>query len=184
MSLNITPELPEFLTLGAQHRVVSVHARLLGDDFTPVGLYHQLCGDRPNTFLLESAEGGVWSRYSFIGVRSAATLIECDGQAEWRWDGRPISGLPSGGDPLQVLAKTLELLHTPRMPGLPPLVSGMVGYLGYDVVRRLERLPDQNPDDLGLPELVMMLASDVAVLDHPQWRAVADRQCHQLRRLG
>ena len=166
MNLNITPELPEFLQIGAQQRVVSVHARLLGDDFTPVGLYHQLCGERSNTFLLESAEGGVWSRYSFIGVRSAATLIERDGQAVWCWDGRPIAGLPEGGDPLQVLAGTLELLHTPRVPGLPPLVSGMVGYLGYDVVRRLERLPDQNPDDLELPELVMMLATDVAVIDH------------------
>lgn len=166
MRVTITPDLPEFLRIGAQQRVVSVHARLLGDDFTPVGLYHQLCGDRPNTFLLESAEGGVWSRYSFIGVRAAATLVEQDGRAAWTWDDRPISGLPEGGDPLDVLAQTLQALHTPRVPGLPPLVSGMVGYLGYDVVRRLERLPDTNPDDLGLPEMVMMLASDMAVLDH------------------
>jgi anthranilate synthase component I, non-proteobacterial lineages len=166
VNLNLTPDLPEFLRIGAHQRVVSVHTILLGDDFTPVGLYHQLCGDRPNTFLLESAEGGVWSRYSFIGVRAAATLVEQDGQAKWLWDDRPIAGLPEGGDPLQVLAETLDLLHTPRVAGLPPLVSGMVGYLGYDVVRRLERLPDGNPDDLRLPELVMMLASDVAVLDH------------------
>lgn len=163
---DITPDLDGFVALGAQHRVVSVHTRLLADDFTPVGLYHQLCQDRPGTFLFESAEGGVWGRYSFIGVNAAAVLSERDGRAEWSWTGRRIVGLPEGGDPLVVLAETLELLHTPQVPGLPPLVSGLVGYLGYDVIRRLERLPDTNPDDLGLPELVMLLVSDMAVLDH------------------
>ncbi|MGC3993319.1 MAG: anthranilate synthase component I [Propionicimonas sp.] len=166
MNLDITPDLPGFLAAGAERRVVSVHTRLLADDFTPVGLYHQLCGERPNTFLFESAEGGVWSRYSFIGVNAVATLTEVDGAALWEFSRRPITGLPAGGDPLQVLARTLDLLHTPREEGLPPLVSGMVGYLGYDVVRRLERLPDSNPDDLGLPELGMMLVTDIAILDH------------------
>ncbi len=166
MSVAIQPDLDGFRAAGAGRRVVSVYTRLLADDFTPVGLYHQLCGDRPGTFLLESAEGGVWSRYSFVGVRAAATLTERGGEAEWMFSGRPIAGLPAGGDPLRVLAATLELLHTEGEPDLPPLVSGMVGYLGYDVVRRLERLPDGNPDDLGIPELVMMLVSEMAVLDH------------------
>jgi len=166
VNLSITPDLDGFLAAGAERRVVSVYTRLLADDLTAVALYHRLCGDRANTFLLESVEAGAWSRYSFVGVRSAATLTQEDGVAQWRWSGRPISGLPSGADPLKVLAETLELLHTPRDPELPPLVSGMVGYLGYDVVRRLERLPDSNPDDLGIPELSMMFASDVAVLDH------------------
>ncbi len=166
MTLEITPDLPGFLAAGATRRVVSVHTRLLADDFTPVGLYHQLCGERPNTFLFESAEGGVWSRYSFVGVNAVATLTEADGAARWEFSGRPIAGLPDDGDPLAVLARTLQMLHTPREPGLPPLVSGMVGYLGYDVVRRLEHLPDGNPDDLGIPELAMMLVQDMAVLDH------------------
>lgn len=166
MSLRITPDLDGFVAAGGQRRVVSVYTRLLADDFTPVGLYHQLCGDRPFTFLLESAEGGVWSRWSFVGVSAVATLTEADGSAHWAWRDRPISGLPADGDPLQALARTLELLHTPRQAGMPPLVSGMVGYLGYDVVRRLERLPDGNPDDLGIPELAMMLVEDMAILDH------------------
>jgi anthranilate synthase component 1 len=166
MSLAITPDLPGFLAAGAERRVVSVYTRLLADDFTAVGLYHHLCGERPNTFLLESAEGGVWSRWSFVGVNAVATLSETDGHASWSFSGRPISGLPADADPVQALARTLDLLHTPAEEGLPPLVSGMVGYLGYDVVRRLERLPDDNPDDLGLPELAMMLVSDIAVLDH------------------
>lgn len=162
--LVLTPDLPEFLPLAATRRVVSVHARLLADDLTAVGLYHQLCGRRDNTFLLESADNGMWSRWSFVGVNAVATLSEHDGHAVW--SGREIVGLPTGGDPLRVLAETLELLHTPADDALPPLVSGMVGYLAYDVVRRLEVLPDDNPDDLQLPELVMMLVSDMAILDH------------------
>lgn len=166
--LTITPDLEGFAHAAAEHgrRVIGVHTRLLADDLTPVGLYHQLCGERDHTFLFESADNGQWSRYSFVGVNAAATLSEHEGQATWQWADREIEGLPTGGDPLQVLRETLSLLHTPRADGLPPFTSGMVGYLGYDVVRRLERLPDANPDDLGIPELLMMLASDVAVLDH------------------
>lgn len=161
----ITPSLAEFETLARDRRVISVHARLIADDLTPVGLYHHLCGTRPGTFLLESADNGVWSRYSFIGVNSAATLsTDADGRATWA--GREVVGLPIGDDPVQVLRETLALLATSPDPNLPPLVSGMVGYLGYDIVRRLERLPDSNPDDLRLPELAMLLVTDMAVLDH------------------
>ncbi len=160
----LTPDLPGFLRMAARRRVVSVHTKLLADDLTAVGLYHQLCGQRENTFLLESADNGMWSRWSFVGVNAVATLSERDGEAVW--SGREVVGLPSGGDPLQVLAQTLQILHTPSDETLPPLVSGMVGYLAYDIVRRLEVLPDANPDDLHLPELVMMLVSDMAILDH------------------
>ena len=164
----ITPDLAGFRqsALGGRRRVIGVHARLLADDLTPVGLYHQLCGDRDGTFLLESADNGQWSRDSFVGVRAAATLSERDGRAEWTWSGRAVDGLPAGDDAIAVVRDTLALLHTPRDEGLPPFTSGLVGYLGYDVVRRIERLPDANPDDLGIPEFVLMLASDVAVLDH------------------
>ena len=163
---HIVPELAEFLGAGARSRVVSVYTTVLADDLTAVSVFDRLCADRPNTFLLESADAGTWSRYSFIGVNAAATLTEVDGRAVWRWADRPIAGLPSDVDPLVALARTLELLHTPKDPNLPPLVSGLVGYLGYDVVRRLEVLPDANPNDLGLPELAMMLVADMAVLDH------------------
>ena len=162
--ISISPDLPAFLQQAAQRRVVSVHARLQADDLTAVGLYHRLCGTRDNTFLLESADNGMWSRWSFVGVNAVATLSEHGGEAVW--SGRPIAGLPTGGDPLQVLAQTLQILHTPADEALPPLTSGMVGYLAYDVVRRLEVLPDDNVDDLGLPELVMMLVSDMAIIDH------------------
>jgi anthranilate synthase component 1 len=145
--------------------VIPVIRRLLADDETPLGVYRKLAGNRPNTFLFESAENGEsWSRWSFVGVRSAAALTAIDGEAAWT--GHAPVGLPSGGDPLVALRETVRLLHTDPLPGMPPLTGGMVGYLSYDAVRRLERLPELAVDDLKVPELVMLLATDLAALDH------------------
>lgn len=92
-------------------------AWLLADGDTPVGLYRKLAAERPGTFLLESAENGrSWSRYSFVGVRSAATLTERDGATHWL--GAPPVGVPVDGDPLAALRATVETLHTPRDLGV------------------------------------------------------------------
>jgi anthranilate synthase component I len=149
-------------------RVVPVVRRLLADGETPVGVYTKLAGG-PGTFLLESADQGVaWSRYSFIGVRSAATLVERDGRAVWL--GEPPAGVPDGGDPVVALRETVAALASPAekpaAEGLPPLTGGMVGYLAYDLIRRFERLPSRAVDDVPVPELGMMLATDLVVLDH------------------
>ncbi|MFJ6698625.1 anthranilate synthase component I [Streptomyces sp. NPDC091272] len=160
-------DLETFRKLAADRRVIPVSRRLLADGDTPVGLYRKLAAERPGTFLLESAENGrSWSRYSFVGVRSAATLTARDGLAHWI--GTPPVGVPTQGDPLDALRATVETLHTPRdLAGdLPPFTGGMVGYLGYDIVRRLEKIGDRGADDLRLPELTMLLTSDLAVLDH------------------
>jgi anthranilate synthase component 1 len=165
--MSAAPDLRTFAELARTRRVIPVTRRLLADGETPVGLYRKLAGERPGTFLLESAEHGrVWSRYSFVGVQAAAMLSEVGGQAAWR--GRAPLGVPTDGDPLEAMRDTLALLHTdaPDDDSLPPLTGGLVGMIGYDAVRRWERLPDGNPDELGLPELAMLLAVDLAVLDH------------------
>ncbi|TWD27095.1 anthranilate synthase component I [Streptomyces sp. T12] len=162
-------DLETFRKLATDRRVIPVTRKLLADGDTPVALYRKLAAERPGTFLLESAENGrAWSRYSFVGVRSAATLTERDGQAHW--EGTPPVGVPVDGDPLAALRATLQTLHTPRDLaqdlGLPPFTGGMVGYLGYDIVRRLEKVGPGERDDLKLPELTMLLTSDLAVMDH------------------
>jgi anthranilate synthase component 1 len=163
-----TPARDAFAELARDRRMIPVTRRLLADGETPVGVYRKLAGG-PGTFLLESAEHGrSWSRYSFVGVRSVATLTERDGRAVWHGD--PPPGAPAEGDPLEVLAATWRALTGPELPStpgaeLPPLTGGLVGYLGYDVVRRLERLPELAEDDLGLPELTMLVATDLAVVD-------------------
>ena len=162
-----TVEPDEETFVATRRRVVPVVRRLLADGETPVGVYTKLAGG-PGTFLLESAEpGAAWSRYSFVGVRSAATLVERDGQAAWLGD--PPDGVPRDGDPVTALRATVAALAAPTDPasdGLPPLTGGMVGYLSYDLVRRFERLPATAVDDVPLPELGMMLATDLVVLDH------------------
>jgi anthranilate synthase component 1 len=161
-----SPSLEEFIALAPGRRVIPVTRRLMADAETPVGLYRKLAQGRPGTFLLESAEhGGVWSRYSIVGVRSHGVLTERDGQAHWTGAEPPV-GIPRSGNPFQVLTETLRVLHTPRDPHLPPLTGGLVGFVSYDAVRQWERLPDENPDPLQVPELGLMLATDLAVLDH------------------
>jgi anthranilate synthase component 1 len=165
LTLGVTwPDLPAFRALAPDRRVIPVVRRFLADGETPIGVYRKLAADAPGTFLLESAEQGLWSRWSIVGARSHATLTAVDGQA--RWLGEPPVGVPTGGDPLLALRDTVAALQTPRLPGLPPLTGGLVGYLSWDVVRRWERLPDTTVDDLDVPELSMSLATDLAVLDH------------------
>ncbi|MDP1851440.1 MAG: anthranilate synthase component I [Candidatus Planktophila sp.] len=157
--------LEEFRAHAKVSNVIPVSRRLLADGETPLGIYRKLAKDAPNTFLLESAEhGGAWSRYSFIGVRSEAVLSESHGLAYWQ--GSPPAGAPSGIDPLEALRLTISHLKSPKIEGLPPLTGGLVGFMAYDVVRRLEKLPNLSRKDLPLPELSFMLTSDLAVLDH------------------
>lgn len=161
---SIVPGREEFEKLAAEYPVVPVTRRVLADGETPVGAYRKLAGG-PGTFLLESAEHGrVWSRYSFVGVQSAATLTERDGRAVWSEP--PPLGLPADGDPLEVLRACARTLRAPRLPDMPPLMGGLVGYVAYDFVRRIERLPEHAVADLDVPELTMLLATDLAVLDH------------------
>ncbi|MBL8924825.1 MAG: anthranilate synthase component I [Pseudonocardia sp.] len=161
----VAPSREEFRELAVGHRVIPVVRRLLADDETPIGVYRKLAGDRPGTFLLESAENGrSWSRWSFVGAHCAAALTAVDGALTWTGD--VPAGMPAAGDPLAALRRIVEELHSEPLPGLPPLTGGLVGYLGYDAVRRMERLPTLAVDDLRLPELVMLLATDLAAVDH------------------
>ncbi|GEL93460.1 anthranilate synthase component I [Cellulomonas composti] len=160
------PALPRFRELAATRRVIPVVRRLLADDVTPVGLYRTLAAGRPGTFILESAEAdGTWARWSFVGVRSRATLTVREGAAVWSGD-VPV-GVPTDGDVLDVLGETLDVLRTPAIPGLPPLTGGLVGALGWDIVHHWEpTLPRKAPEELGVPELTLLLATDLAVVDH------------------
>ncbi|ROS74388.1 anthranilate synthase component I [Cellulomonas sp. PhB143] len=155
-----------FRALAATRRVIPVVRRLLADDVTPVGLYRTLAQGRPGTFIMESAEAdGAWSRWSFVGVASRATLTVDDDGA--RWVGDVPSGVPTTGDVMDVLESTLALLRAPAIPGLPPFTGGMAGALGWDVVRHWEpTLPATVPDELGVPEVTLCLATDLAVVDH------------------
>ena len=160
----IEPSLERFRELATQRRVIPVTLTVLSDALTPVGVYERLGAGRAGTFLLESAAEGVWSRYSFIGAASAATLTSSEGQAIWM--GEPPAGVPTEGNPVEVLRDTVAYLATPRGEAGAPFTSGLVGFIGWEAVRHWEKLPNPPLDDTGLPELAMNLVTDMAIHDN------------------
>lgn len=163
--MNTATSREEFLRLARRHRVVPVVRKVLADHETALSAYHKLAADRPGTFLLESAaHGQSWDRYSFIGTGARCALVAKDSAA--RWIGEPPADIELGDTPLASVRNTLAALHTERDANLPPLTSGLVGYLAYDMIRYIEDLPDTCEDDLDIPDMVQMLVEDMAVVDH------------------
>lgn len=164
--LRLRPTRDEFRALAAGHTVVPVWAELLGDLETPVAAFAKLVGDGVG-FLLESVEHGErWSRWSFVGRDPAATLTLRNGRVSI--DGAVPASVPRDKGMLAALEALLKVYRGPQLPELPPLQGGVMGFLGYDVIREVERLPDVPFDDRGLPDAVMSVIGSLAAFDH--WR--------------
>ncbi len=170
-ALPVHPDPQAFARLARSgQRIVPVWTAVVGDQLTPVGAFTAMVGRAPG-FLLESVEGGErWGRHSFVGRRPLATVtargtqVVADGELR----------VPTAGPPgvLAVLERLLFECSAPVLPDLPPLHSGVVGYLGYDVVREIERLPDVPHDDLGHPDAVLAVIGQLAAFDHWLQRVV------------
>jgi anthranilate synthase component 1 len=152
------------------HRVVPVLRERFADAETPVGIYRKLAGGRPGTFLLESAEqGGIWSRWSFVGVSSFGVLTEVDGGTVWTdtgIDAERALGPAASAPPLEALAELYRRWSTPRIDGHPPLTGGLVGYIGWEAIRQIEHLPSPPPADFDVPSQALVFVSELVVLDH------------------
>jgi anthranilate synthase component I len=161
------PSREEFHALAAEYTVVPVWAELLADLETPVSAFLKLVGDGDG-FLLESVEHGErWSRYSFVGHDPVATFELCDGMVT-KTGQHLTPDIPLDKGMLAVLDAVVAAYRAPIMPDLPPLQGGVMGYLGYDVVREVEHLPDPAHDDRRLPDAVMSIIGSLAAFDH--WR--------------
>ncbi|MBI2709452.1 MAG: chorismate-binding protein [Actinobacteria bacterium] len=166
--MTVRPSRAEFHALARGHTVVPVWRELLADLITPVAAFARLCAGQEAGFLLESVERGErWGRWSFVGRRAAATLVARDGRVHVTGGSVP-DGVPLERGVLAALEALLAHYRSPRLPDLPPLHGGVVGYLGYDVVREVERLPGAPEDDLGLPDAVLSIIGELAAFDH--WR--------------
>ncbi|HEU4481273.1 MAG TPA: anthranilate synthase component I [Actinomycetota bacterium] len=162
--MSVRPDLDTFLGLAEKYAVVPVWREVLADFQTPVAAFMRL-DPQPNGFLLESVEGGErWARYSFLGGDAFATIKATGGRIEV--EGSPPVEPEAGEGPLAYVRRLLEAFHAPALPGLPPLHGGAVGFIGYDCVRELEHLPDAPEDDLGLPDLALLLTRTFVVFDH------------------
>ncbi len=160
------PTRDDFRALAADHTVVPVWRDLVADLTTPVAAFARIVGDDAG-FLLESVENGErWSRFSFIGRNPLATLTARG--ATVALDGELHPDVPLDQGILRALESMLEHYRSPALAELPPLHGGLMGYLGYDVVREVEHLPDVPRDDQGLPDAVLSVIGQLAVFDH--WR--------------
>ncbi|NBN89303.1 MAG: anthranilate synthase component I [Actinobacteria bacterium] len=160
------PTLDEFRALAAKHPIVPVWAEVLADLETPVSVFAKVVGD-DNGFLFESVEHGErWSRFSFVGRNPSARLVLRDGRVEV--SGSLPDGVPTDRGILAAMEALLRIYEAPLFPDLPPLQSGLVGYVGYDVVREVENLPDAPPDARKLPDAVVNVIGSLVAFDH--WR--------------
>jgi anthranilate synthase component 1 len=160
----IQPTFEEFSAYAADHRIVPVWRSLLADQVTPVAIFARCVGE-DDGFLLESVENGErWSRWSFLGRNPLATIRTVAGQVEVT--GPFASEVPHADGMLATLEVLLERFQAPEIEGLPPLHSGLMGYLGYDVVREVEKLPNIPTDDTGHDDAVMAIIGELAAFDH------------------
>jgi len=145
-----------------------VYRRVVADLETPVGTYLKLADGRRNTFLLESVQdGSTKGRYSIIGLLPDLILKVERGQAFLNRDAAhdPGAFAPVEQPPLDVLRELVRESRIEVPEGLPPTAAGIHGYMGYDMVRQMEKLPDANPDTLGLPDAILMRPSVLAIFD-------------------
>ena len=159
------PSLETYKTLAGKGNLVPIYREILADLETPVSAYMKIAkGDYG--FLLESVEGGEkWGRYSFLGT-SPRVLFRSKGRsAEWIESGksRPLEVETS---PLTLIQERLDRYRPVPLEGLPRFFGGMVGYFGYDTARFFESLPDDLPDDLGLPDCFLMLVDTLLIFDN------------------
>ena len=166
MTTAITPSREEFVALAREYTVVPVWTQILADLETPVAAFIKLVGDGDG-FLLESVEHGErWSRYSFVGRNPRGTLTLRDGMLHPT--GTIPDSVPLDKGMLAAMEELLRVYRAPLFPDLPPLQGGLMGHLGYDVVREIEDLPNIPHDDRDLPDASISIIGSLAAFDH--WR--------------
>ena len=169
------PDLAEFTAAYEAGRPQVVWTSLVADLETPVSAMLKLAEGRPYSFLLESVEGGaVRGRYSAIGLKPDL-IWRCFGvRAEVNRHARQDLATfePCPGHALDELRGLIEEARIALPEGLPPMAAGLFGFMGYDMVRLMERLPDANPDPLGLPDAVFMRPTVMAIFDNIEDRVV------------
>ncbi len=162
----------EVLDLSRTNNVIPIVETLFSSGITPLGAFENMTRMQPGTFLLESAEHGVWSRYSFVGLEARGFLKQEFGNAsawvsEHGYTALPKNlqeVLPSGA--LNALERVQSAWASPKIDDLPPLTSGLVGALAWDSVREVENLPNRKPLAYQVPVMNFILLRNLLVFDH------------------
>ncbi len=163
--------LDEVLELASKYRIIPLTHTLFSGNDTPLSIYEKLTDGRPGSFLLESADQGVWSRYSFIGVNTRGSLIKPrDGSCKWI----SASGESAFPDPsvkltlggLESIEAVIQAWPSHTQADLPPLTSGLVGMLGWNIIREIEELQPGKPSDYESADICLSMVSDMVIVDH------------------
>lgn len=154
------------------YQVIPIVESVFSGTETPLSIFEKLAVAKPGSFLLESAEQGVWSRYSFVGVENLGFLVASEGTG-LSWSG----GANSSSHPMsqtnfaslsgfEALEHLQSSWRAAPVEGLPPLVSGMVGLLGWDTIHQIEKLGPAKTKEFAVPDLAMAVIQDMIVVDH------------------
>ncbi len=164
LAVRTIPSRDEFLALARDHDVVPLRVELTADAVTPFAVWQRLAARGRNAFLLESVEGGERAaRYTFVGANPVGIVELRGGRAFVDGELRP-------GDPREVLRAATDWGRVAAVEGTPPFAGGAVGYLGYDAVRLVERIPHTCRDEDGLPEAWFGLYDGVVAVDRARQR--------------
>jgi anthranilate synthase component 1 len=167
--MRLYPPFDEFAETYRKGEPQAVWTRLVADLETPVSAMLKLAADRPMSFLLESVEGGaVRGRYSVIGFAPDIVWRAVGDQAEINRapDTSPDSFTPCEGGTLAALRNLLAESRIDLPASLPPMALGVFGYMGYDTVRLIERLPEPNPDPIGIPDAMLIRPTIMVIFDN------------------
>ncbi|MFM6971867.1 MAG: chorismate-binding protein [Rhodoluna sp.] len=168
-ALNLTAA--EVDELAKTRKIIPIVISIPLNGLNPLNIYSELAGGRSGTFLLESAQQGVWSRYSFVGIRSRGTItMSKEHSIQWHSEANksPLPGanqtLPN--DPFAALSTIQSAWNTEPISNLPMLTSGLVGVLSWDLIRSIEKLPKAPVKDFPVPTVAMSMIEDLAIIDH------------------
>ncbi len=158
------PDKAEFVKLAKKGNLIPVYTEVVADYDTPISAYAKIDVD-DYSFLLESVEGGErLARYSFLGSHPSVVFSSKGTRVELR-EGTTTKTFEAD-DPIEELKKVLSKYRFINVKGLPRFTGGFVGFMGYDMVRFMEDIPDKNPDQLGIPDSTFMLTDTLLVFDH------------------
>jgi len=164
----IQPSFAEFSRLAKQGNLIPVYDVFSADLLTPVSAYLRIAQGARYSFLLESVEGGEKiARYTFAGAHPEEVFRYANGACVLEGPDRVIW---EEKDPVSFLRERIQRFRPVRLPGLPPLIAGAIGYFSYDMVRLIERIPKKLRDEIGLFDAVLMFYQGLIAFDHVQHR--------------
>ena len=159
------PDKKEFIKLCKKGNVIPVYKEILADFDTPLSAFLKI-DEGSLSYLLESVEGGEhMGRYSFLGSRPSLA-IESKGKTISIRRGEDVETYKTKEDPIEEIKSIMNKFKFVDVKGLPRFCGGLVGYMGYDMVRFIEDIPDKNPEDFDIPDMQLVLTDTILIFDH------------------